>query len=212
MHILGLQGMSRRYDTYAEGFGFEFWNMVSTIGAFVLAFSILTFIVNVLRSHRSRHLQPPCGPDPWDARSLEWSIPSPAPEHNFDVIPTIVSLDDWWHRKYGHDEDGKVVRLAYPEEIAQKGDATGVHLPAPSYWPIVLAAGLPIVGFGLIFNLWLCIVGGLVVVGAIFGWAMEPVDDPNAGHGHDDHGHDDHGPSDPPAGELAAVGAEEGAH
>ncbi len=180
------------------------------------------FLVNVIRSTRGRHLQPPVGPDPWDARSLEWSIPSPAPEHNFDTIPTIVSQDDWWHRKYGHDENGKVVRLAYPEDIAQKGDAVGVHLPAPSYWPIVLAAGLPVIGFGLIFNLWLCIVGGLIVVGAIFGWAMEPVDDPNAGgHGHDDHGPDDHGPAGDtgqlPAGDepLAAVGAgadDEGAH
>jgi cytochrome c oxidase subunit 1 len=89
-----------------------------------------------------------------------------------------------------------VVRVASVEEAAQKGDATGVHLPSPSFWPLVLAVGLPLIGYGLIFNLWLCVIGGLLTGGAMYAWALEPVDDPDAGHGHDDHGHDDHGDDD----------------
>ena len=63
-----------------------------------------------------------------------------------------------------------------------------MHLPSPSYWPIVVAAGLPLIGYGLIYTLWLCVVGGLLVLGGLYGWVFEPVDDPDAGHGHgDDH-------------------------
>jgi len=55
----------------------------------------------------------------------------------------------------------------------------------------VLALGLPVIGYGLLYTRWLCIVGGLIVVAAIYGWALEPPDDPDAVHG-DDHGPDDH--------------------
>ncbi|MDW3220024.1 MAG: cytochrome c oxidase subunit I [Acidimicrobiales bacterium] len=191
MHVLGLQGMSRRIDTYSPGFGFEFWNLVATIGAFVIALSVLFFFFNVWKSRRDAPNLPPPGPDPWDARSLEWMVPSPTPEHNFDEVPVIESDDEWWHRKYGYDENRNVVRIATVEEAAQDGSATGVHLPAPSFWPLVLAAGLPLIGYGLIFNLWLCVVGGLLTGIGIYAWALEPVDDPDADHGHD-HDHDDH--------------------
>ena len=116
-------------------------------------------------------------------------VPSPTPEHNFDEIPVVESADEWWHRKYGYDENGRVVRIATVEEVAQDGSATGVHLPAPSFWPLVLAVGLPFIGYGLIFNLWLACIGGALTGRPCIGWALEPVDDPDADHGH---GHDDH--------------------
>jgi len=69
-------------------------------------------------------------------------------------------------------------------------------------WPLVLAVGLPLIGYGLIFNLWLCVLGGLLTAGSMYAWALEPEDDPNAAHEHHDDGddHDDEG-------DLAAVGA-----
>ena len=203
MHVLGLQGMSRRIDTYSSGFGFEFWNLVATIGSYVLGASVLFFLWNVYKSKKEAPNLPAPGPDPWDARSLEWSIPSPTPEHNFDEIPVIESQDDWWFRKYNIEDDGSVVRISSAEDAAQKGDAVGVHLPSPSFWPLVLAIGLPLIGYGVIFNLWLCVVGGLLTGGAIYAWVLEPVDDPDA----DGHGHDDHHDGDDPDGELATVGA-----
>ena len=172
MHILGLEGMSRRIDTYSKGFGFEFWNMVVSIGAFIIALSVFTFLVNVVDEHASSTSGPKPtaptsipGPDPWDARSLEWMIPSPAPAHNFDEDIEVHGLDEFWHRKYGYDENHRVVRIATSDQVAQKGDNTNVHLPSPSYWPIVIAIGLPIIGYGLIFNLWLCALGGLITGG-----------------------------------------------
>ena len=203
MHVLGLQGMSRRIDTYSSGFGFEFWNLVATLGSYILGASVLFFLWNVYKSKKEAPNLPAPGPDPWDARSLEWSIPSPTPEHNFDEIPVIESQDDWWFRKYNIEDDGSVVRISSAEDAAQKGDAVGVHLPSPSFWPLVLAIGLPLIGYGVIFNLWLCVVGGLLTGGAIYAWVLEPVDDPDA----DGHGHDDHHDGDDPDGELATVGA-----
>jgi cytochrome c oxidase subunit I len=221
MHILGLQGMPRRMHTYIKGYGFEFWNMVSTIGAFLIAVSMLIMAYNIFESRRQHHRNPvDVGPDPWDARSLEWSIPSPPPPHNFDVVPTVSRLDEFWHHKYQEDENGKVVLVATGSEAAQKGDATNVHLPSPSYWPLVMACGLPLVGYGLIFNIGIAVAGGLILLLGGFAWGMEPADDPEAhalahavhGNGsgdgqHGDGGDGEHGDGDGDGEEPAAVGA-----
>ena len=138
MHILGLQGMSRRIHTYSPGFGFELWNMVETIGSFIIGLGVLLFLINIYASAKKAKGQPPIGPDPWDARSLEWITPNPTPIHNFDEVPNIEELDDFWHRKYGKDENGKITRIASAEEVCQDGSATDVHLPSPSYWPCLL--------------------------------------------------------------------------
>jgi len=207
MHILGLQGMSRRIFSYSDGQGFDLWNLVATIGAFTIAVSLLVFFYNCWVSYR-RHKANPVdpGPDPWDARSLEWSVPSPVPEHNFDEIPQIEEFDDFWHRKYGHDENGRPVKIAEAADVAQKGDATGVHLPSPSYWPIVLAAGLPFIAYGLIFNLVWAAVGALLVIVSIWGWVIEPSTAPHAEHPgeqqHEPEPEGDGGESATPAGEL----------
>ena len=197
MHILGLQGMMRRTYTYTQGQGFNTWNMVATIGAFTIALALVIFMWNVVSSYRKHKANPVNpGPDPWDARSLEWMIPSPTPEWNFDEVPVVEEFDEFWHRKYGHDAEGRLVQIATAEEVAQKGTAENVHLPSPSYWPLVMSIGLPLVGYGLIFNLWWAVPGAILVIAAIFGWVLEPSTDPDAGHhdDHDDHG-DDHDPS-----------------
>ncbi len=184
MHILGLQGMPRRTATYKDGYGFNVWNMVSTIGAFTIAASFALFFWNIFTSHRNAKDAPPVGPDPWDARSLEWMLPSPPPAHNFDEVPTVSQLDEFWHRKYGTDENHRTVRVKTIEEVAQKGDAVGVHLPSPSYWPLVMALGLPLIAYGLIFHLGFAVAGGILVVSGVYGWALEPATDDEAGHGH----------------------------
>jgi cytochrome c oxidase subunit 1 len=189
MHILGLQGMPRRMHTYDDAMGFNLWNFVATIGSFILAVGTLWVLVNALISYRAWKAagSPNVGADPWDARTIEWSIPSPTPEHNFDRTPTVTSLDDFWHRKYAEDENGKLRRIATGEELAQPGNGEGVHLPAPSYWPLVLAGAMPVLGYGVIFSLWLVIPGGIMMIAGLFGWALEPADDLDI----DDH----HGPS-----------------
>ncbi|HJM29189.1 MAG TPA: cytochrome c oxidase subunit I [Acidimicrobiales bacterium] len=188
-HILGLQGMSRRIQTYSQGQGFDLWNLVSTIGSFLIALATLMFVINILTSWRAFKAgkTPAPGPDPWDARSLEWMTASPVPEHNFDEVIQVERQDEFWHRKWGKNEKGEVVRRATAEEVAHDGSNTNVHLPAPSYWPLIAASGLPIIGYGLVYSLWLCIVGGLLILGGLYGWVFEPVDDPNAEGDHHDH-------------------------
>jgi cytochrome c oxidase subunit 1 len=199
MHILGLQGMPRRTYTYRDGYGFNTWNMVSTVGAFLIATSFLVFFWNIRKSYKAHKADPkPIPADPWDARSLEWSIQSPTPAHNFDITPTVHRLDDFWHRKYQENADGKLVRVATAEEIVQPGNPEGVHLPSPSYWPLVISAGLPFVAWGLIFNLWLCLPGALMIIGGIYGWVLEPATAPEDDHGHGDHGPGGNGPDDDP--------------
>ena len=191
MHIVGLQGMPRRTATYPEGMGWDFWNMIETIGAFTIAAGFLVFIFNMVQSRKNVTTDP----DPWDGRALEWATASPVPPHNFDVDPEVSHLDEWWHRKWEADEaTGKLVRrpakflAQVPAEHGESVAPGPIHLPSPSYWPIVVAAGLPLIGYGLIYTYWLALVGALMVIGGIYGWGLEPSVDPDAGH--DDHGHD----------------------
>ena len=194
MHILGLQGQARRHYTYPEEAGFDFWNKVATIGAFVILIAMLIFAYNILRS-ASRYKKgeiPQAAADPWDGRTLEWSIQSPTPAHNFDYTPVVTQLDDFWHKKYATNEHGQLVKIADGNDIAQKGDQHP-HLPSPSYWPLVLSMGFPLIGLGIIYNLAIAAVGVIVIIGSIYGWALEPATDPNGGHGHHDDSHDDDG-------------------
>jgi len=212
MHILGLQGMSRRYQTYKKGDGFDFWNLISTIGAFIIALATLVFVINMVTSYvryrQGKAVDP--GPDPWDGRALEWMTASPTPEHNFDEVIEVDRLDDFWHRKWGEDEEGNVVRRAYAEDIAHDGSNTNVHLPSPSFWPIVTAAGFPLIGYGLIYSLWLCVPGGLLLGAGLFAWVFEPADDPDAAGHHEDH--DDNGGGDDDASADAGDAADEDAN
>ncbi len=195
MHILGLQGMPRRMHTYDDAMGFNLWNFVASIGSFILAIGTLWVLVNAFISYRAWKAEgrPDVGPDPWDGRTLEWAIQSPAPEHNFDVTPQVTALDDFWHQKYNEVEHGKLKRVATGAELAQPGNGEGVHLPAPSYWPIFLSASMPVIGYGVIFSLWLLVPGLLMMTAGLFGWALEPADDldiDDHGHGHDADDHE----------------------
>ncbi|HEU4976972.1 MAG TPA: cbb3-type cytochrome c oxidase subunit I [Baekduia sp.] len=88
MFFLGSEGMVRRVANYPADRGWETLNTISTIGAFIIAFSVLVFLVNAARSLRLGAL---AGDDPWDAHTLEWATSSPPPPHNFDGLPPIRS-------------------------------------------------------------------------------------------------------------------------
>jgi len=102
MHIPGLLGMPRRIYTYEPGRGWEGWNVIVSIGAVVQGIAILIFVGNLLYSMFEGKL---AGNDPWDAWTLEWSIPSPPPEYNFAKIPTVFSRRPLWDVKHPEDPD-----------------------------------------------------------------------------------------------------------
>ncbi|MFZ0548954.1 MAG: cytochrome c oxidase subunit I [Candidatus Promineifilaceae bacterium] len=97
MHMLGVEGMPRRIYTYGPGRGWEIWNLVETIGAFIIALSILIFITNYVVSMRK---EPTNEADPWDGFTLEWTTSSPPPDYNFAEIPTVRSLRPLWDQKH----------------------------------------------------------------------------------------------------------------
>jgi cytochrome c oxidase subunit 1 len=191
MHILGLQGQPRRTYQYPEGMGWDVWNTVATAGAGIIALSILAFIVNIFKTMKSPDRAPA---DPWDARTLEWTIPTPPPEYNFAEIPVVHARDDFWHRKYTEDENGRLVRIpaggsdeassvtetahagtAHADADHGHGDGHGIHMPSPSYFPALASLGIMIVGFGAIYHWAIGAVGGVITLAGVFGWGNEPL-------------------------------------
>jgi cytochrome c oxidase subunit 1 len=183
MHIIGLQGQPRRMYVWTEAragegfFNLGFWNLISSIGAFILGIGVLLFVINVFISSRRKERAPL---DPWDARSLEWMTASPPKEHNFDVIPTVGHLDEFFHRKYedrGEGDHHDFHQVATAEQIMAEQEANAdadIHLPSPSYWPILLAISLPVMAYGVIYSLYLVPVGAAIALASMFGWSLEP--------------------------------------
>jgi cytochrome c oxidase subunit 1 len=178
MMILGLMGMPRRISSYPENYGWDLWNMIATLGAFTIAAGILVFIINVIVSMRSKE---EAGADPWDARTLEWSIPSPPPHYNFAKIPVVHSIDAYWHEKYV--EDSKGIPVPVPRGGATDVDhdphadeGHDIHMPAPSYMPIIAALGMPIAALGLLYAIPLVFVGAAITLVGLYGWVLEPAE------------------------------------
>ncbi|MBO9403814.1 MAG: cbb3-type cytochrome c oxidase subunit I, partial [Thermomicrobium sp.] len=188
MHFVGLDGMPRRYFTYSAETGWGTWNLVITIGAFILGLAQVVLLVNVYKTMR----QPAAAPaDPWDGRTLEWTIPSPPPAYNFAVIPTVRGRDAYWIEKYGDGHHTPVVsdvtqrRETRLEQRDNPGHGlpAGVHLPKPSWWPMIVSAGLTAMAAGMIMRgtetlgpLGFPIVGlgTLIVFFGLLGWHFEP--------------------------------------
>jgi len=176
MHMSGLLGMPRRIYTYSSENGWDMWNLMSTVGAFTIALSILVFIANVIFSLRRGEK---AGADPWDGRTLEWAIPSPPPPYNFAEIPRVQARDDFWHQKYAEDEQGNPVPVVagaahVEEEEHAAHDGHGIHMPSPSYFPLIAALGFPIIAVGLMYDFAIVPVGAAVLVVGLYGWAFEP--------------------------------------
>jgi cytochrome c oxidase subunit 1 len=155
MHFIGLLGMPRRVYTYGPELGVEQMNLVSTVGAFVIGVATLVFVYNLWRTRRHGE---PAGPNPWGGATLEWSMPSPPPVHNFDVIPRVTSRLPLW--------------VETPPAPAAPGP---IHVPPGSWWPLVAAAGLPIMATAVLMKtLVVAFVGAAVLVFGIYRWAYEP--------------------------------------
>jgi cytochrome c oxidase subunit 1 len=202
MHFLGVDGMPRRIYTYGaqQGwsgwFGYDWlgWNMIVTIGALTIMVGAMAFIYMAFRSL----IGPKNAPnDPWDGATLEWSLPSPPPAYNFAVAPVVRSRDAFWAWKrrpqaveagenvatvqiagqhVGHvefEEEHPSEEYMAQERNAHHVDPSTMHMPNPSFFPIIAAFGLTLLAAGMIFGYALSIAGFFYMIVAIGGWALE---------------------------------------
>jgi cytochrome c oxidase subunit I+III len=170
MHQLGLKGMPRRVYTYLPEMGWGDMNLLASLGAGVIAISVLLFLVNVFRSRRFGEI---AGDDPWGADTLEWGTSSPPPNYNFLYPPAAQGRYALWART----ESTPVVtglRTDCREVLVTKLlDAEPDHrygLPGSSIWPLALALAVGVTFVGVIFTPWAIPAGAVLTFLALLGW------------------------------------------
>jgi len=190
MHYLGMKGMPRRTHTYHADMGWDDLNKLASLGAFILGFGILFSTIQIFYTVINRRKLTQAGKDPWDARTLEWTIPSPAPVYNFSRTPIVKARDQHWEDKYG------------PKELKMENESSapnGVPIPDRSWCPLFTGIGIFILGFGLIIrkmelhlpegSIWepnfeIIIAGIAITLMSIIFWSIEG---PGGYHLHPDH-------------------------
>jgi cytochrome c oxidase subunit 1 len=167
-HFLGLMGMPRRVFTYQPGVGLETGNFISTIGAFLMGVGTIIFLYNIIVTAMKK---PDAVGDPWDGRTLEWTIPSPPPEYNFRLTPLVRGLDPFWKEK-----------MAGNKEMTAAEPLGPIHMPSNSILPFVMSLGLFIAGYGFMYaNYIVSVIGILITFTCMFirsvyddkGWHVE---------------------------------------
>ncbi|MBB6448191.1 cytochrome c oxidase subunit 1 [Geomicrobium halophilum] len=160
-HLLGLMGMQRRVYTFLEGEGLSTMNFISSIGAFLMLGAFILLMINIIFSaYKGKRAES----DPWDGRTLEWSIHTPIPEYNFAQTPQVRSLDPLFYEKVHG------VSKMKPAEPMDE-----IHMPNGTIIPFLISLGLFIAGFGFIsFHLDVFVspyiyitIGGLLTFGSM---------------------------------------------
>ena len=176
MHILGLEGMPRRIYTYLAPTGWGPLNLLATIGALTIAFSVLLFVINAIKSARTGEI---AGDNPWHASGLEWATTSPARPYNF-VFPLVVrDRHPLWRTTVEHEvmtglrTDRKEALLTTAFDAHPDSRHTD---PNESIWPAWLAGCMGVIFIGSIFSPYFVLGGiGLSLIG-LYGWGKQSAD------------------------------------
>ncbi len=170
MHILGLHGMPRRIYTYLPETGWGNLNLLATVGSWIIAVSVILFLINVLRSWKSGAV---AGDDPWRAPTLEWATSSPPPTYNFADIPVVENRTPLWSSTElqvatGLSTDRREVLVT--TAIDAEPDNRHEH-PSDTIWPFAMAVAIAVTFVGAIFTPWAYVVGFVLAGIAFAGWA-----------------------------------------
>jgi cytochrome c oxidase subunit I+III len=170
MHLLGLAGMPRRVYTYPASMGWGDMNLLASIGAGIMALSLLIYLVNVVVSLRSGAL---AGDNPWGVATLDGATASPPPPYNFLPQPTVGSREPLWHTDIAAPA---VVGLAPDKRevlVTHVLDAEPDHryeMPGPSIWPLVTALSTTLMFVWSIFSPWGAVWGSIPIAVALIFW------------------------------------------
>ncbi|MDR6625021.1 cytochrome o ubiquinol oxidase subunit I [Caulobacter segnis] len=140
LYVLGLMGVTRRVSHFEDP-SLQIWFVIAAIGAVIVLFGILAFLVQIFVSIRNREALRDTTGDPWGGRTLEWSTSSPPPAYNFAFTPVVHQLDAWWDMK----------------QRGYERPTTGfipIHMPANTGAGVVLAGISTVLGFALIWHIW----------------------------------------------------------
>ncbi|EKE76761.1 cytochrome o ubiquinol oxidase subunit I [Gallaecimonas xiamenensis] len=151
LYVLGFMGMTRRLNHY-DNPAWTPWLIVAAIGAFVIALGIAFQVIQLIVSYRQRHENRDLTGDPWNGRTLEWSIPSPPAFYNFAHTPVVHELDAWW------DEKEKGTAYAKPASYEP------IHMPKNTSAGVYIGLFSLIGGFALVWHIWWMVILGVVGV------------------------------------------------
>jgi cytochrome c oxidase subunit 1 len=179
MHILGLEGMTRRIYTYLPETGWGPLNMLSSLGAVIIVVSVGVFIVNVLYSWKRGA---PAGDNPWGAPTLEWATESPPPPYVFLHVPVCTSEHPLWD-----EAETRPVVTGLRTDIRENlfttlMDAEPDHRhdsPEPSIWPFISALATGVMFITAIFTAWGLVIGGVLLLPPLilWGWPVKKEQD-----------------------------------
>jgi cytochrome c oxidase subunit 1 len=169
MHFAGLMGMPRRVYTYPAEMGWGGVNLVSTLGAYLLAAGVAVYVVNLAAASRRGA---PAGANPWGASGLEWATSSPPAGCNFGLTPVVESRHPLW------DEGGLPVMEGLSTEhrevllttISEAEPDVREGSPDPSIWPFLTAIAIGAMFIASIFDEWWLIWGSIPIMLCLIGW------------------------------------------
>lgn len=151
LYILGFLGATRRLDHYDASLGWQWLFMVSAVGILIIAAGALCQVWQIVVSFKNRKQNLDLTGDPWNGRSLEWSMASPPPVYNFAVIPIVTSRDAFWEMK-----KAGIKKPLYEDIVMPKNTAAGIYISAFAF----------LAGFGFVWHIiWMILLGliGIVV-------------------------------------------------
>ena len=168
LYVLGLMGATRRMQHYGE----TEWQplmIVAFLGAVVIMLGIALIIVQLVVSIRQRAGNLDETGDPWDGRTLEWSIPSPPPAWNFAVMPEVEGEEAYWGMKARARAQNPDVSGGKSSD-GEKQKIKPIHMPNNSPIGVVLAFFAVVFGFALVWHIWwMALIGALLLtVAALF--------------------------------------------
>jgi cytochrome o ubiquinol oxidase subunit 1 len=150
LYVLGFMGVTRRMSHFEDP-SLQIWFQIAALGAVLIALGIgsmlIQFVVSFLRREQLRDLSG----DPWGGRTLEWSTSSPPPDYNFAFTPRVYEGDTWADMK----------KQGYKRPLQGFVD---IHMPKNTGAGFIIAALSAAVGFGLIWHMWLLVIGGFIAM------------------------------------------------